>query len=42
MPMGGSLTHINLYLLEDGNGWYVVDTGWANNETRRLCAPRSP
>ena len=27
MPMGGSLAHINLYLLEDRSGWYVVDTG---------------
>lgn len=27
MPMPGSLSHINLYLLEDKNGWYVVDTG---------------
>lgn len=27
MPMGGSLNHINLYLLEDSEGWWVVDTG---------------
>ena len=27
MPMPGSLSHINLYLLEDDDGWYVVDTG---------------
>ncbi len=27
MPMGGSLNHINLYLLEDDDGWWVVDTG---------------
>ncbi len=27
MPMPGSLSHINLYLLEDKDGWYVVDTG---------------
>ena len=28
MPMGGgSLNHINLYLLEDDAGWWVVDTG---------------
>ncbi len=36
MPMGGSLTHINLYLLDDHDGWYVVDTGLASNETRQL------
>tara|TARA_Y100001934_G_scaffold269661_1_gene353421 strand:+ start:766 stop:1872 length:1107 start_codon:yes stop_codon:yes gene_type:complete len=28
MPMGGgSLNHINLYLLEDRAGWWIVDTG---------------
>jgi len=34
MPMGGSLTHINLYLLEDDAGWWVVDTGLQLDETR--------
>ena len=32
MPMGGSLTHINLYLLEDTDGWFVVDTGLADGD----------
>ncbi|MCE2424989.1 MAG: MBL fold metallo-hydrolase [Pseudomonadales bacterium] len=36
MPMGGSLTHINLYLLEDTDGWFVVDTGLADGRTKRL------
>ena len=27
MPMPGSLSHINLYLLEDDSGLYVVYTG---------------
>ncbi len=36
MPMGGSLTHINLYLLEDRDGWYVVDTGLNNEQTLDL------
>jgi len=36
MPMGGSLTHINLYLLEDTHGWWVVDTGLCLNETGEL------
>ncbi|RLA11068.1 MAG: MBL fold metallo-hydrolase [Gammaproteobacteria bacterium] len=36
MPMPGSLSHINLYLLEDDDGWFVVDTGWANEETQQL------
>ena len=34
MPMGGSLNHINLYLLEDNDGWFVVDTGLATRETK--------
>jgi len=35
MPMGGgSLNHINLYLLEDEEGWWVVDTGLSIDETR--------
>jgi glyoxylase-like metal-dependent hydrolase (beta-lactamase superfamily II) len=34
MPMGGgSLNHINLYLLEDEAGWWVVDTGLPIPET---------
>jgi len=36
MPMPGSLSHINLYVLEDDDGYFIVDTGWANNETRQL------
>ncbi|MDH3640962.1 MAG: MBL fold metallo-hydrolase [Gammaproteobacteria bacterium] len=36
MPMGGSLTHINLYLLEDTNGWWVIDTGLLLEETNEL------
>lgn len=34
--MAGSLTHINLYLLEDDDGWYVVDTGLGTPSTRDL------
>ncbi len=36
MPMPGSLAHINLYLLEDTKGWYIVDTGMATKETSEL------
>lgn len=36
MPMGGSLNHINLYLLEDSDGWFVVDTGLRNQQTHDL------
>jgi glyoxylase-like metal-dependent hydrolase (beta-lactamase superfamily II) len=35
MPMGGgSLNHINLYLLDDRDGWYVVDTGLPSEQVR--------
>jgi glyoxylase-like metal-dependent hydrolase (beta-lactamase superfamily II) len=27
MPMGGRLDHINVWLLRDGDGWTIVDTG---------------
>lgn len=36
MPMGGSLNHINLYLLEDRDGWWVVDTGLSLPQTEQL------
>ena len=36
MPMGGSLTHINLYLLEDDDGFFVVDTGLPSREVKNL------
>lgn len=36
MPMGGSLNHINLYLLEDATGWWVVDTGLPLSRTAAL------
>lgn len=31
MPMGGRLNHINVWLLRDGEGWTVVDTGLFND-----------
>lgn len=34
MPMPGSLNHINLYLLRDGDGWAIVDTGLGDEPTR--------
>jgi glyoxylase-like metal-dependent hydrolase (beta-lactamase superfamily II) len=32
MPLPFALNHINLWLLEDNNGWTVVDTGIAREE----------
>lgn len=36
MPLPFQLNHINLWLLDDGDGWTMVDTGLANDETRGL------
>lgn len=36
MPLPFALDHINLWLLRDGDGWTVVDTGFGNNATRTL------
>ena len=34
MPLPFALDHINLWLLEDGAGWTIVDTGYAMAQTR--------
>ncbi|MEO7387293.1 MAG: MBL fold metallo-hydrolase, partial [Gammaproteobacteria bacterium] len=34
MPLPFALRWINLWLLEDGDGWTVVDTGVATDESR--------
>jgi len=33
MPLPYALNHINLWSLDDGDGWAVVDTGVRNEET---------
>jgi glyoxylase-like metal-dependent hydrolase (beta-lactamase superfamily II) len=33
MPMAGALTHINVWAIDDGDGWAIVDTGLQNPET---------
>ncbi len=35
MPMPMALDHINLWLLDDADGWTVVDTGLCNDATRQ-------
>ena len=35
MPLPFRLDHINLWLLEDGDGWTLVDTGMQLDETRQ-------
>lgn len=34
MPLPFALNHINLWLLDDGDGWTVVDTGIARDEVK--------
>lgn len=36
MPLPFNLDHINLWLLEDGDGWTVVDTGLRGGDTREV------
>lgn len=36
MPLPMELDHINLYLLEDSDGWWIVDTGIAIDPTQEL------
>lgn len=33
MPLGGQLAYINIWLIADGDGWTVVDTGLGNQES---------
>ncbi|WP_051340465.1 MBL fold metallo-hydrolase [Azospirillum halopraeferens] len=36
MPLPFALDHINLWLLEDGDGWTIADTGYNSEATRAL------
>ncbi|MEH6593428.1 MAG: MBL fold metallo-hydrolase [Halioglobus sp.] len=36
MPLPMALDHINLYLIEDSDGWWVVDTGMSLGPTQAL------
>lgn len=36
IPLPFRLNHINVYLIDDGDGWAVLDTGIANKATREL------
>ncbi|MGC7403085.1 MBL fold metallo-hydrolase [Pandoraea pneumonica] len=36
MPLPFALDHINVWLIEDGEGWTLVDTGMATPETREV------
>jgi glyoxylase-like metal-dependent hydrolase (beta-lactamase superfamily II) len=36
IPLPFRLNHINVYLIEDGDGWAVLDTGIGNDATRAI------
>ena len=36
IPLPFRLNHINVYLIEDGDGWAVLDTGIGNEATRAV------
>src|ERR671922_1767862 len=36
MPLPFALDHINLWLVQDEDGWAIVDTGIGNEQTRAL------
>ena len=41
MPLPFQLDHINLWLLRDGAGWTIVDTGFPSDAVRAACGRRS-
>ncbi len=36
LPFPFGINHINIWLLEDGDGWTIVDTGFDRDSTRRV------
>ncbi len=36
LPLPMALDHVNIYALDEGDGWTVVDTGIASNTTREI------
>ena len=36
LPLPMKLDHVNVYALDDGDGWTVIDTGFASNKTRAM------
>ncbi|WP_299281056.1 MBL fold metallo-hydrolase [uncultured Tateyamaria sp.] len=38
LPLPMKLDHVNVYALDDGDSWTVIDTGFASNKTRGIWA----
>ena len=38
LPLPMKLDHVNVYALDDGDSWTVIDTGFSSNTTKRIWA----
>jgi len=36
LPLPMALDHVNVYALDDGEGWTIVDTGFSSRRTRAI------
>lgn len=36
LPLPMKLDHVNVYALDDGDGWTIIDTGFASNKSRGI------
>ena len=36
LPLPMALDHVNVYALDDGDGWTIVDTGLSSKKTRAI------
>ena len=36
LPLPMALDHVNVYVLDDGDGWTIIDTGFASKRTRTI------
>ena len=42
LPLPMKLDHVNIYALDDGDGWTVIDTGFASGRSRGCRWRRCP
>ena len=36
LPLPMALDHVNIYALDDGDGWTIIDTGFSTKTTKRM------
>ena len=39
LPLPMKLDHVNVYALDDGDGWTIVDTGMSSKRSRATALP---